>query len=147
MKNLALFIILVTLLNLPAWSAVTPEKILPINTFAVVTVPDLNAARKLFKADPLSLMWNDPSMAAFTGKIEEAFRENVMDRIREEASVDPTEIWNLAQRQVTVALTRQPDQSSPGVILLVDSGKKIVELDRGMSVSYTHLTLPTKRIV
>ena len=132
MKNLALFIILVTLLNLPAWSAVTPEKILPINTFAVVTVPDLNAARKIFKADPLSLMWNDPSMAAFTGKIEKAFRENVMDRIREEASVDPAEIWNLAQRQVTIALTRQPDQSSPGVILLVDSGKKIAELDRGM---------------
>ena len=112
------------MLTLSAWSAVTPEKILPINTFAVVTVPDLNAARKLFNPDPLSLMWSDPSMAAFTGKIEKAFRENVMDRIREEASVDPAEIWNLAQRQVTIALTHQPDQSSPGVILLVDSGKK-----------------------
>ena len=132
MKNLVPLMILVFLLTLSAWSAVTPEKILPINTFAVVTVPDLNAARKLFKADPLSLMWSDPSMAAFTGKIEKAFRENVMDRIREEASVDPAEIWNLAQRQVTIALTHQPDQSSPGVILLVDSGKKIAELDRGM---------------
>ena len=114
------------------WAAVTPETILPINTFAVATVPDLNAARQLFKANPLSRMWNDPSMTDFTGKIEKAFRENVMDRIREEASVDPIEIWNLAQRQVTVALTRQPGQSSPGVILLVDSGKKVAELDRGM---------------
>ena len=45
---------------------------------------------------------------------------------------DPAEIWNLAQRQVIIALTRQPDQSSPGVILFADSGKKIAELDRGM---------------
>ena len=73
MKNLVPLIALISSLNLPAWSAVTPEKILPINTFSVVTVPDLNAARKLFKADPLSLMWNAPSMAVLPERLRRLF--------------------------------------------------------------------------
>mgnify|MGYP001318354584 CR=1 FL=1 len=130
MKNFILFAILVASWKISLQAAVAPETILPVNTFAVATVPDLNKARQLFKADPLVRMWNDPAMVAFTRKIEKAFSENVMQRIRKEAPIQPGEIWKLAQGQVTVALTRKPGQPSPGVILLVDSGSKAAELDR-----------------
>ena len=73
MKNFILFAILVASWKVSLQAAVAPETILPVNTFAVATVPDLNTARQLFKADPLVRMWNDPTMAAFTGKIEKAF--------------------------------------------------------------------------
>ena len=132
MKNFIRFTILAALLEAPLWAAVSPERILPLNTFAVATVPDLNKARQFFKADPLVRMWNDPTMDAFTGKIEKAFNKNVMQRIREEAPIQPGEIWNLAQGQVTIALTRKAGQTSPGIIFLMDSGNKAAELDRGM---------------
>ena len=132
MKNFILFTILAALLKAPLWAAVVPDTILPVNTFAVATVPDLNKARQFFKADPAVRMWNDPAMAAFTGKIEKAFNKNVMQRIREEAPIQPGEIWNLAQGQVTIALTRKAGQTSPGIIFLMDSGNKAAELDRGM---------------
>ena len=132
MKNFILFAILVASWKVSLQAAMAPETILPVNTFAVATVPDLNTARQLFKADPLVRMWNDPAMAAFTGKIEKAFGKNVMERIREEAPIQPGEIWGLAQGQVTIALTRKPGQPSPGIIFLMDSGNKATELDRGM---------------
>ena len=132
MKKFIRFTILAALLEAPLWAAVSPERILPLNTFAVATVPDLNKARQFFKADPLVRMWNDPTMDAFTGKIEKAFNKNVMQRIREEAPIQPGEIWNLAQGQVTIALTRKAGQASPGIIFLMDSGNKAAELDRGM---------------
>ncbi|MEE2714949.1 MAG: hypothetical protein VYD34_02960 [Verrucomicrobiota bacterium] len=132
MKFFIFFAILTALLKAPLWAAMAPETILPVNTFAVATVPDLNRARQFFKADPLVQMWKDPAMVAFTRKIEKAFSENVMQRIRKEAPIQPGEIWKLAQGQVTVALTRKPGQPSPGVILLVDSESKAAELDRGM---------------
>ena len=132
MKNFILFTILAASLKAPLWAAVVPETILPVNTFAIATVPDLNKARQFFKADPVVRMWNDPAMAAFTGKIEKAFNKNVMQRIREEAPIQPGEIWNLAQGQVTIALTRKAGQPSPGIIFLMDSGNKAAELDRGM---------------
>jgi len=132
MKNVILITILTALLKAPLWAAVSPEAILPVNTFAVATVPDLNRARQFFKADPVVRMWNDPVMAAFTGKIEKAFNKNVMQRIRKEAPIQPGEIWNLARGQVTIALTRKAGQPSPGIIFLMDSGNKAAELDRGM---------------
>ncbi|MEE2714621.1 MAG: hypothetical protein VYD34_01275 [Verrucomicrobiota bacterium] len=132
MKKFIRFTILAALLEAPLWAAVSPERILPLNTFAVATVPDLNKARQFFKADPLVRMWNDPTMDAFTGKIEKAFNKNVMQRIREEAPIQPGEIWNLAQGQITIALTRKAGQTSPGIIFLMDSGNKAAELDRGM---------------
>ncbi len=132
MKKFILFTILVALLKTPLRAAVTPETILPVNTFAIATVPDLNKARQFFKADPVVRMWNDPAMAAFTGKIEKAFNINVMQRIRDEAPIQPGEIWSLAQGQVTIALTRKAGQPSPGIIFLMDSGNKAAELDRGM---------------
>ena len=49
-------------------AAVTPESILPANTFALSTVPDANAARTAFNVVPLMRLWNDPSMARFTEK-------------------------------------------------------------------------------
>ena len=132
MKKFIRFTILAALLEAPLWAAVSPERILPLNTFAVATVPDLNKARQFFKADPLVRMWNDPTMDAFTGKIEKAFNKIVMQRIREEAPIQPGEIWNLAQGQITIALTRKAGQTSPGIIFLMDSGNKAAELDRGM---------------
>lgn len=117
---------------LPLRAAQAPESLLPLNTIAVATVPDMNTARTLFKADPMVQLWNDPSMEAFTDRFEKAFRKNVMQRIRNEAPVQPGELWKLAQGQVTVALTRKPGRPDPGLIVLMESGEHAEELERGL---------------
>ena len=71
--------------RIPFKCGTTPESLLPQNTIAVASVPDMNTARTLFKANSFIQMWNDPSMEAFANRFEKAFRKNVMKRIRDEA--------------------------------------------------------------
>ena len=68
MKTRFLLLSLMGTLVFTGRAAVTPESILPANTFALSTVPDVNAARTAFKTAPLTRFWNDPSMARFTEK-------------------------------------------------------------------------------
>ena len=118
----------------PLSAAQPPESLLPQNTIAVASVPDMNTARTLFKANSFIQMWNDPSMEAFANRFEKAFRKNVMKRIQDEAPVQPDELWKLAQGQITVALTRKPGRPDPGLIVLMDSGKHAEEMERGLQL-------------
>ena len=117
---------------LPLGAAQAPETLLPVNTIAVATVPNVNAARTVFLADPIVRLWNDPAMEAFTDRFEKAFQKNVMKRIRNEAPVQPGELWKLAQGQLTVALTRKAGRPDPGLVVLMDSGEHAEELERGL---------------
>ena len=60
MKNRIVLLILLGALSLTGRAAVTPESVLPANTFAVLTIPDMNSVRTAIKAAPMSRLWNDP---------------------------------------------------------------------------------------
>ena len=59
----------------PLIAAQPSESLLLQNTIAVASVPDMNTARTLFKANSFVQMWNDPSMEAFANRFEKAFRK------------------------------------------------------------------------
>ena len=113
-----------TLANPDATTTVTPESILPANTFALSTVPDVNAARTAFKAAPLTRFWNDPSMARFTEKFSFAVEKNILEPLLIQGNIDINEYSSLLQGQLTFALTRQVGEEIPGVIFILDSGKE-----------------------
>ena len=123
MKNRILFVPILMLLAVFGRAA-APETILPPTTFAVVSVPDMNAARAAWSRTPMVRMWNDKEMAAFAGKLENAFREKVLAEVEEKANFKFSEYWNLAQGQATMGLTLIPGEQKPGIYLLVDAGKK-----------------------
>ena len=123
MKNRILFVPILMLLAVFGRAA-APETILPPTTFAVVSVPDMNAARAAWSRTPMVRMWNDKEMAAFAGKLENAFREKVLAEVEEKANFKFSEYWNLAQGQATMGLTLIPGEQQPGMYLLVDAGKK-----------------------
>ena len=124
MKNRILLFLLVSTLTFVGRAAVLPQEVLPANAFAVATVPSVNNARTALKATPMAQLWNDPAMEAFAGKFEKAFEDNVLAPLELFADIKPMEYLDLAQGQVTLAITREPGQMEPGVIVLIDSGKK-----------------------
>ena len=123
MKN-RILIVPVLLLLAVFGRAAAPETILPPTTFAVASVPDMNAARAAWGRTPMVRLWKDKEMAAFAGKLENAFREKVLAEVEKKANFKFSEYWNLAQGQATAGLTLIPGEQKPGMYLLVDAGKK-----------------------
>ena len=124
MKTRFLLLSLMGALAFTGRAAVTPESILPANTFALSTVPDVSAARTAFKTAPLTRFWNDPSMARFTEKFSFAVEKNILEPLLIQGNIDINEYSSLLQGQLTFALTRQVGEEIPGVIFILDSGKK-----------------------
>ena len=123
MKTRVFLVSLIGALAFTGRAAVTPESILPANTFALSTVPDANAARTAFNAVPLMRFWNDPSMARFTEKFSFAVEKNILEPLLIQANLDINEYSSLLQGQLTFALTRQVGEEIPGAIFILDSGK------------------------
>ena len=123
MKNRTLFVPILLLLAVFGRAA-APETILPPTTFAVASVPDMNAARAAWGRTPLVRLWKDKEMAAFAAKLEKAIHEKILGPAEEESGIKFSEYWNLAQGQATAGLTLIPGDQKPGMFLLVDSGKK-----------------------
>lgn len=116
-------------LNLSA-AVPPPEKLLPGNTFAVLTVPDTANLRDAFGDSSIAKMWADPAMKAFATKIEAGIDEHVLKPLRENAGFEPTDYLELAQGQITFALTDSLfEKNLPGFLLLVDSRKKADALE------------------
>jgi len=123
MKNRILILPMLLLLAVFGRAA-APEKILPPTTFAVASVPDMNAARAAWGRTPMVRLWKDKEMAAFAGKLEKAFRENVLAEVEKKANFKLSEYWDLTQGQATMGFTLIPGEKKPGMYLVVDSGKK-----------------------
>ena len=101
---------------------ITPRDLLPANTFAVATVPNVAAARKALQASAPARLWNDPAMKAFTDKFEAQLEEKIMEPLLLFADFNLDEYTELLQGQLTFAFTRQENELAPGFIFLADSG-------------------------
>ena len=124
MKARFLLLSLMGVLAFTGRAAITPESILPANTFALSTVPDVSAARVALNSAPLTRLWNDPSMARFTEKFSFAVEKNILEPLLIQGNFDINEYSSLLQGQLTFALTRQEGEEIPGIVFILDSGKK-----------------------
>ncbi|MST00006.1 MAG: hypothetical protein EXS29_01670 [Pedosphaera sp.] len=146
MKTRLLLIALVAL-ALPLRAATPAEKLLPSETLAFFTVPDMNKARAEWKKDPMTQLWNDPSMKAFSDKFEAGIRLHLLVPIEKELGAKLEEYTDLAQGQLTLAVLNSPDPRAPfdpHGVLIVDAGNKAPALAGKLGELKAKLTATAK---
>ncbi len=122
-----LILVLLAALILPLRAAAPAEKLLPPETVAFFTVPDMNKARTSWQGDPMVQLWRDPAMKAFADKFEGGFRIAVLEPLEKELGTKLEEYTELAQGQLTLALLSSPDPDAgfdPHGVLILDAGNK-----------------------
>ena len=128
MKKSVVLLSLLVAMVFQTRAAIAPEAVLPANTIAVATVPDMNAIRGSLKDVSMTKMWNDKAMEEFTEKFEGALSEKVFEPLLLFFDFDIEEYTSLVQGQVTFAVTYDPKKEIPAGVLIIDSGKKAKDL-------------------
>src|SRR5580765_2798771 len=105
-----------------------PDKLLPADTLAVLTVPEYAKTRGTTKQWPGSQLWADVAMRPFADKFIGKLKSDLLAPLEREFGLKFAEFADLAQGQVTFALTQNggDDKASqtPGFLLLLDARDK-----------------------
>lgn len=118
-------------------AAVPPaEKILPDDTLVMLTVPDMVKTREITRKSPMTQMWNDLAMKPFREKFMTKMREELVGPLERELGIKLDDYINLAQGQLTLALTANGwdggKGQKPGVLLLLDARDKQGDLEKAL---------------
>jgi len=118
-------------------AAVPPaEKILPDDTLVMLTVPNMAKTREITKKSPMTQMWNDTAMKPFREKFMAKLREELVGPLERELGIKLDDYVNLAQGQLTLALTANGwdggKGQKPGVLLLLDARDKQGDLEKAL---------------
>ncbi len=110
--------------------AVPPaEKLLPADTLGLVTVPDWDAARKIYGDSPIGQLWADPAMKAFKDKFLEKVKTDLITPLERELDIKLADYADLVHGQVTLAFTKLREDNKTnaptGWVLLVDTKEKM----------------------
>ncbi len=114
-----------------------PEKLLPADTLAVVTVPDYSKAAGSFKGAPMLRLWNDAAMQPFRQKFDAKYKTEVIESMEKELGIRLADYTPLVQGQITFAVIQngwkgQPD-SLPGWVFLLDAKQESTNLTARLS--------------
>lgn len=114
-----------------------PEKLLPSDTLAFITVPEYAATCKLYEQSPGFKLWQDPAMKPFKDKLVNKFTKDVLDPLEKELGVKFADYADLAQGQFTLAITAgewtgKKDQT-PEFLLLMDSRDQSGQLKKALA--------------
>lgn len=125
MKRTALLLALLAPVLCPAAPVPAPEKLLPSDTLAVISVPDWVKSRANFAGSPQGQLWDDPAMKPFRDKFTAKFASDFIAPVEKELGIKLADYSSLLQGQVTFALTQngwegKPDQK-PGFLLIIDT--------------------------
>jgi len=130
MKNLlaSAFIAALAFATLSSRAELPPEKLLPADTIAVFTVPDMDRASAQIGDSAMNRLWKDPAMKAFADKLGNKFRDDVLAPLERELGVKFGDYSELAHGQVTMAITQNGwkggKEGSPGALFIVDAKGK-----------------------
>ena len=118
-------------------AAVLPaEKLLPDDTLLMLTVPDCTKTREVTKKSPMAQLWGDPAMKPFREKFLTKLREELVGPLERELGIKLDDYANLAQGQLTLALTANGWQGGkderPGVLFLLDARDKQGDLEKAL---------------
>lgn len=109
-----------------------PEKLLPADTIALVTIPEYAKAKAAWAQWPMGQLWADSSMKAFRDKFTDKLQSDIIAPLEKEFGIKLGEYSGLAQGQVTIAITGsgwdKSDLKEPEFLMLVDSREKSSEL-------------------
>jgi hypothetical protein len=122
-----------------------PQQFLPPDTLAVVTLPDVPAARSAWQASNPGRLWADPAMGDFRARFEGAFRQKWLAGVERESGLDLGELLALTRGQATFAVlpppTPTPGAAAPGIpwLLLLDAREGSDALARLLDKARAHL--------
>ncbi len=113
-------------LALSAAAAVPPApKLLPLDTLALLTIPDWTRTLAEFKASPGGALWADPSMKAFRDNFERKFSEKILGNLEKDLGIKPADYLPLLQGQLTMAVLKNDwkgdEGTEPGWVVVIDA--------------------------
>ncbi len=121
-----------------------PEQLLPADTLAVLAVPDFAKVRAAQKQSAMALLWDDPAMKPFRDKLMNQLQKEIIEPLEKELGIKLQDYANLAQGQVTAALTQSGWTGTvdplPGLLILVDSRDKKDQLQKSMETARQKVT-------
>lgn len=122
-----LTLLLIALTRLCLADLAPPQELLPAETLAVLSVPDVASARAAGKASNLGRLWQDPAMGPFREKFEASLRQKWAAVIQRESGLDPLELFDATRGQATLAwfpsAPVEPGADDPGLqwLMILDA--------------------------
>ena len=105
-----------------------PDKLLAGDTLAMFTIADYKKARGDWDRWPMVKLWNDMAMKPFREKFQTKFKADLIEPLERDFGIKFADYKDLAQGQITFALTRGlPTESGVptlGFVFLVDTKDK-----------------------
>lgn len=104
-----------------------PQELLPADALAVLTLPEVPAARAAWQGSNPGRLWADPAMTEFRQRFEGAFRQKWLAGFERESGVDLGELLGMTRGQATLAilppLPPEPgsDDAGSNWLLLLDT--------------------------
>ena len=121
-------------------AAIPPaEKLLPTDTFFVVTIPDCANMRGLFTNSAPIRFWNDAAMKPFREKFQVKWDEEFLVPLARDLGVKFDDYSALLQGQLTLAVTpngwtgQAQDPAQPGLLFLLDAKDKSDQLKTNLT--------------
>ncbi len=118
-------------------SILPAEKLLPEDTLVVVGTPDFPSLREFYLTSPQTRFLNDPAMKPFTDKFLAKIREELVQPLERELGVKFDDYTDLAQGQLTFAITQNGWQGSsdplPAALLLLDTKGRSSQLKTNLT--------------
>lgn len=101
-----------------------PDKLLPADTLGMLTVPDYKKGSGVWNEWPSRKLWSDPAMKPFRDKLAGKLKSELAAPLEKELGVKFAEFANLAQGQITLAVTANGwdgiSAGVPGFLFLMD---------------------------
>ncbi len=114
-----------------------PEKLLPDDTLVVVTAPDFEKLRAIYKTSPQTQLLSDPAMKPIKDHFLAKLEEELIRPLERELGVSLDDYLNLPQGQLTFALTQNgwktSESQSPGFLLLLDAKGRSSQLKTNLA--------------
>lgn len=105
---------------------------LPADTLAVLTIPNVPAAKAAFWGDPLIRLFADPSMKKYADKISTAWESQAVPALEKEFGIKLSEYTELMNGQLTVGVFMGAPQRggmpSVNLLLALDAGDREEQL-------------------
>src|SRR5277367_2302139 len=112
-------------------AAVPPaEKLLPDDTLAVISIPDVSKACEIYRNSPSGRFWSDPAMKPFKDKFFAKVQKECLDPLEHDLGIHFADFTNLLQGQFTLALIQNgwkgmpKDPNEPAFVIILDARDK-----------------------
>ena len=136
-----LTILLFTLVGLCRADMAPSQDLLPTNTLAVLSIPEVSAAKLAWLASNPGRLWQDPAMAAFRNQFENSVRQKWLTVLERESGLDLRELLDLTRGQATLAvfppLPVEPGSEDAGSnwLLLLDTRTGSAALSKALDAA------------